>query len=145
MSLLELERVEIVGQCIVGGILEIWADIYQYGTLAGASIHDSYAPGRECTAIFCAADMLDILGNWVLEDRRLTLRRKSGGEPAVVEAVVDTLPEGQLRRADPGRDGPLEASVGGSFHHRGHNKDNDNNLTSIAPHTASLCAHISVP
>lgn len=57
MALLELEGVEVVGECVVGGILEICELLVAvYGRMFVQSVMG--VPESECTAIFCVADIL---------------------------------------------------------------------------------------
>lgn len=57
MDLLELERVEVVGERIVGGVLKI----YELSVTACECVliqGGGAVPESECTAIFCVADIV---------------------------------------------------------------------------------------
>lgn len=64
MNLLELEAVEVVGESIVGCVLEVWLRvlvIWSIGEcMVGCGDGNGGIPAREWTAIFWVADILKL-------------------------------------------------------------------------------------
>lgn len=109
MELLELERMEIIWESIIGGIFEVLHKSQHNSSLGGREFSGAVKsiPESEWTAIFCVADMLGYTGQVLV----------GGAESTSMVEVRDTFPQvraGSRTLVRKGLEAPHQASSSSS-------------------------------